>query len=92
MNQLLTTLFAYFSEMIAAATPGYFVTDFGIATCCLMAIWLNDDLQRAFNHAKNSGCIVILDDKNPGFSISKTCPRRWMVALYIEIHPWIVGL
>jgi len=70
MNQVITSLFAFFAMQIDPTMPSYIVTGFSIATCGLMGFWLQGDMLRAYQHAKT---------------------RRWLVILYIELNPAIVG-
>jgi len=91
MNQLMTSVFTFFVHQIDPLTPDYFITGFGIATCGLMGIWLQKDMQTAFLQAKKEGYIRLPDEKSPRVSISTSCRRRWLVILYIELHPAVVG-
>lgn len=91
MNQVITSLFAFFATQIDPATPSYIITGFGVATCGLMGFWLQGDMLRAYKHAKTNGCIREPDDKNASFAITQDCPRRWLVILYIELNPAIIG-
>ncbi|CAD6555414.1 hypothetical protein [Paraburkholderia metrosideri] len=92
MNQVLTTAFSFFVQKVDPAAPESIVPLFSFVTTILLATWIQTDARRAYMQASKQGCIRPVSESNPALHVAPDCPKRWLVILYIEINPGIVGL
>jgi hypothetical protein len=91
-NNILSFVFSRLAELIAAAPSPSILMVFGFATSLLVSFWIQADARRAYAQAKNGGFLKRSADATPPVVLKPECPRRWLVALHLELNPALAGM
>jgi hypothetical protein len=91
-NETLNSVFMYVAQRIDPGLPPAAASVFSFATCALAGLWFQADARRAYLFARDRGYIARVDPSNRAPHIAANCPKRWLVVLYIELNPGLVGL
>jgi hypothetical protein len=91
-NECLTSAFIYAAKQIDPDVSPMVVTLFSFATCGLLGTWLQSDARRAYLMARDKGYLDGLDKAKEAAQVPANCPRRWLVVLYTQLNPAVVGL
>lgn len=91
-NDILNFVFTYLAQRIDPDFPLGTVSVFSFATCVLVGLWFQSDVRKAYFFARTKGYIAPVDGMNRTPRIAANCPKRWLVVLYIELNPALVGL
>jgi len=92
VNEILNSVFMYVAQPIDPELPPVAASVFSFATCALVGFWFQSDARRAYLFARDGGYIARVDTTNRAPHIAANCPKRWLVVLYIELNPGLVGL
>jgi hypothetical protein len=92
LNETLYFVFTYVAQQIDPDVPLETVSVFSFAMCALMGFWFQSDARRAYFFARGKGYVVPGDGTRRTLHIAADCPKRWLVVLYIELNPALVGL
>ena len=92
VNEALYFVFTYVAQQIDPDVPLETVSVFSFAMCALMGFWFQSDARRAYLFARDRGYIASINATNRAPHIAANCPKRWLVVLYIELNPGLVGL
>jgi hypothetical protein len=92
VNETLYFVFTYVAQQIDPDVPLETVSVFSFTMCALMGFWFQSDARRAYFFARGKGYIVPGDGTRRTLHIAADCPKRWLVVLYIELNPALVGL
>jgi len=91
-NQILTAIFSYACHAIDPNVAPRVVSVFGIASSLMIGFWLEADARRAYRYANEKKLVMGTDASHPMPRIRSDCPKKWLVMLYIELNPVLVGL
>jgi hypothetical protein len=91
-NDILNFAFTYLAQKIDPDFSLGTVSVFSFATCVLVGFWFQSDVRKAYFFAREKGYISPIDGMNRAPRIAANCPKRWLVVLYIELNPALVGL
>ena len=65
---------------------------FGLVTAVLFLVWFRADARRAYLFAVEHEYLKFAGQPPRIVAILDSCPRRWLVMLYIRMHPVLVGV
>ncbi|MGH8778072.1 hypothetical protein [Paraburkholderia sp.] len=86
-NQILIVAFGWMARQFDANVSDRAILIFGLVTSGLLSFWLQADAQRAFAFARKNGFIKSGPPRSGTVAIADNCPKRWLVVLYIDLHP-----
>lgn len=91
-NEFLTAAFAYLAREIDPQVTLTTISLFSFATCGLIGTWLQSDARRAYFAAREQGYLDGLERAKETALVPNNCPKRWLVVLYAELNPSVIGL
>ncbi len=65
---------------------------FGAVTTILVGGWVRLDAEQAFKWADRHGFLVRDEDTSRVTAVRQNCPKPWLVALHLQLHPELMGL
>lgn len=91
-NECLTSVFVYAAKQIDPDVSPMTITLFSFATCALLGTWLQSDARRAYFAARDKGYLDGLEKAKEAAQVPADCPKRWLVVLYTQLNPTVIGL
>jgi hypothetical protein len=86
-NEVMTIVFTEVARRIDPNVPPGTLQLFSFTSAVLVGIWFQSDAKRAYLLAQKNGYIVARGTSEPNVGIRENCPNRWLVQLYLELHP-----
>lgn len=89
-NQIMIAAFGWVSRQFDVNVSDQAILIFGLVTSGLLSFWLQADAHRAFAFAQKNGFIKSTRPRPgtvPTVAIADNCPKRWLVVLYVDLHP-----
>jgi len=87
VNQILTTTFAFLAHQNHPDIAHGLTILFSFGLCALLSAWIRSDARHAWTRARDGGFLSSTEIRSGRtVRIHRDCPRRWLVALHIELN------